>query len=88
MQIVRYNFDDLRSVTDHVVLAWPGGAGPVTVYVPPLGDGLPYTRTFGDYDHAVQFAMDVNHHVPGNRRIMETRDSVEWWLVNLTPTEE
>ena len=85
MDAKRYTYDDINSICQRVIIARPGGDGPITIYVPPINGELPYTVVFEDYDVAVDFAAAAQIQLPPRTYLMETHDHVPWYLVNLKP---
>jgi len=85
--IKRYRFTELTSVHHGVVLSQPGGEGPVTVYIPPREQELPYERTFSTMEEAEAFAADQLRSIGGVDTYVMTRDAAQWWLSNLTPAD-
>lgn len=83
--IKRYTFDELTNVHHGIVISQPGGAGPVTVYIPPREDQLPYERTFADMSAAEEFASQELTHVGGTDTYVVAKDDDRWWLANLHP---
>lgn len=86
-KIKRYRFTDITSVHHGVVVSQPGGEGPVTVYIPPRGDELPYERQFSDMPEALAFAAHELRYIGGVDTYVVTKDTVEWWLSNLSPAD-
>lgn len=86
--IRRYRFTEITSVHHGVVVSQPGGEGPVTVYIPPREDELPYERTFPTVEEAEAFAAGELRSIGGVDTYVITKDGEAWWLSNLTLAED
>ncbi len=85
--IKRYSFTELTSVHHGIVVSQPGGEGPVTVYIPPQQDQLPYEKTLSTMEEAEEFAASELRSIGGVDTYGITQDGLEWWLSNLTPAD-
>jgi hypothetical protein len=84
--IKRYRFTEVTSVHHGVVVSQPGGQGPVTVYIPPREEQLPYERRFSTMAEAETFAASQLPSIDGVDTYVVTRETGDaWWLSHLTP---
>ena len=80
MARTRYRYDPANPPTNRIIIATRDGVGASTLYVPPIGDELPWTESFETYDEALNAAMSANNRLGNPSLILETRDQNDWWM--------
>lgn len=81
---VKYRYDP-ASVLTQVLIIWPQNRSQQFVYCPPIGDDLPWTEEFADFDEATAFADGIASTI-NQKIVLLTRDRDPWWMNGLVPT--